>query len=84
MLEVRGGRTSEGMVVFATVAEPRQWFAVFRGFETPDGLYAEILGEVDPDVGQRALDRRIGGDASAADVIAGHLDVRIVREVASV
>jgi hypothetical protein len=83
VLEVRGGRTSDGVPIFATVAEPRRWFAMSRGLETPEGLYAEILWEVDPDVGQRALDRRAGGDTRAADVVAAHLDVRILREAAS-
>lgn len=80
VIEVRSGATSTGMPVFATVAEPRRWFVMSRGLETHEGIYAEILWEVDPGVGQRALDRRAGGDREAADVIAGHLDVLILSE----
>ncbi|WP_166848273.1 hypothetical protein [Isoptericola sp. BMS4] len=83
VLEVRSGETNHGMPVFATVTVPHRWFLMFRGFESTEGLYAEVLWEVDPGVGQRALDRRSRGDAEAADVIAGHLDVRILREAPS-
>ncbi|WP_402464989.1 hypothetical protein [Isoptericola aurantiacus] len=83
VLEVRSGETKGGMPVFATVAAPHRWFVMFRGFESVEGLYAEVLWEVDPNVGQRALDRRSRGDSEAADVIAGHLDVRILPEAPS-
>lgn len=83
VLEVRSGETNDGMPVFATVAAPHRWFVMFRGFDYAEGLYAEVLCEVDPGVGQRALHRRSRGDAKAADVIAGHLDVRILPEAPS-
>lgn len=77
ILKVQRGRTSAGMTVYATTDEPRRWFVVFSGVDTSEGVYALILWEVDPSVGQRALGRRASGKADAAPVIVGIMDVDI-------
>lgn len=77
ILKVQRGQTSYGTPVYVTTDEPRRWFVVFRGVTTDEGVYALILWEVDPNVGQRALWKRETGKADAAPVIVGMMDVNI-------
>jgi hypothetical protein len=77
--EVRLGR-ADGLEVFATCAAPRRWFVLFRAADMPGGIYGEIVWEVDPAADVGGLRRRRRGDADAAPIIAGHLDVPLYRD----
>lgn len=80
VLEVASGRTTEDQFVHATIDEPRRWFVEFRSVDVPQGVWAMILWEVGPDVGQRALGRRAAGYSDTAPVIEALNDVKISTE----